>query len=472
MRARRPLVAGAATLVVAQVAVVVLRPRTRLPPAQPGLARPIDPGSYFTPDQLDRARRFRRPQAALGLATLAVEGGLLLALARGRGWAPWRRAGEPEARSSAADGLSDAVPDGPPSSAAPTPTPWLERHPLLAGAAAGATVTVAIGLAPLPLAALGRRRALRAGLATGSWGLWAADVGRSTALSAAGGGLLGGGTAALVRRWPRRWWLPGAGLGLGASAALTFVAPILIEPLFGRTTPLQDPRLVADVQELARRAGVRVEKVLVSDASRRTTAVNAHVSGVGRSRRVVFWDTLLQQFSGREARVVVAHELSHVVHRDIPRGLALLAIVIGPATHATAVLAEALTRPGAGHPDGRGGALPVSVPAVFLASSLVGTLLASASGQLSRAIERRADDDALRWSRDPAAMVEFQQKIVVSNLGDPDPRGPARLMQLLLGTHPTTIDRIAAAVRFATEAGIPLPSPRPPVLGPGDGGAR
>ncbi len=458
MRAQRPLAAGAATLVVAQAAVVALRPRTRFPLARTASARPIDPGSYFTPDQLDRARRFRRPQAALGWASTAVEAGLLLALARRRRWAPW-----------GADQPPAATDDPEPEPAGPPPG-WFERHPLAAGAAAGAVTVAAVGLAPLPLAALARRRALRAGLATGSWGLWAADAGRSTALSGVAGAVLGAGTVGLVRRWPQRWWLPGAGLGLGASAALTFAAPLLIEPLFTRTVPA-DPALTADVRALARRAGVHVDRVLVSDASRRTTAVNAHVSGLGRSRRVVFWDTLLERFSAREARVVVAHELSHVVHRDIPRGLAFLAIVVGPATRATAVLAEALTRPGAGHPDGRGGTLPVTVPGVLLAGGAVGALLASASGQLSRAIERRADADALRWSGDPAAMVEFQQKIVVANLGDPDPRGLARLSQLLLGTHPTTIERIAAAVGHAAEAGIALPAPRPPRLAAGEGPA-
>ncbi len=97
----------------------------------------------------------------------------------------------------------------------------------------------------------------------------------------------------LARAWPSWWPLPAAaGLAL-AVLALTFVAPVVLEPLFNRFRPLEDERLAGALRALADRAGVPVRDVLVADASRRTTRANAYVSGLGPTRRVVVWDTLL-----------------------------------------------------------------------------------------------------------------------------------------------------------------------------------
>jgi STE24 endopeptidase len=456
VRAQRPLVAAVATVAAARIATTALRPRSPVPTpprgARPGAGRgAIEAESYFTADQLHRVRRYRRPQALLGAGETALQLAVLWRLARRRPAAP---------ATTVAPGEDAAPPVRAPSVA--------ERHPVLAGALAGATTLLATGAAPLPLAALARHRAVRAGLATGTWRLWASDLARAAALEAAAGAALGAGTVALVRRDPTGWWRPAAGVGVGASAALTFAAPLLIEPLFSRSRPVEDEELVADLRAIAGRAGVRLRAVLVSDASRRTTAVNAYVSGFGRSRRVVFWDTLLEGFGARETRMVVAHELSHVVHRDVPRSLVFLALVAAPAAAATAALAELLTPDGAGAP-GRtrsGDPLPVSVPAVLLAGAAAGLLPATEMARLSRAIERRADAEALGWTGDPGALIGFFQRIAVTNVGDPDPRGAGRLLHDLLGTHPTVLERIGAAVAHAETHGIALPPAAPVVALP------
>src|SRR5206468_476323 len=128
------------------------------------------------------------------------------------------------------------------------------------------------------------------------------------------------------RRAPRAWWLPGAGVVVAATGAVVFASPVLLDPLFNRFRPLPEGPLRRDVLDLADRAGVRVGEVYVVDASRRTTAANAYVTGLGPTKRVVLFDTLLGAHAGEaggsdftpdETRLVVAHELAHVHFRDV-----------------------------------------------------------------------------------------------------------------------------------------------------------
>ena len=136
------------------------------------------------------------------------------------------------------------------------------------------------------------------------------------------------------------------------------------------------------------------------DASRRTTAANAYVTGLGRTKRVVLYDTLLKDFTPAETRLVVAHELGHVRHRDVPHGLLWAALVAPFGTLAVARAGERLTRPGT-----------TSVPAVSLALALFAPAVTTIANQLSRAIERRADAFALDLTGEPDAMVGFERRI-------------------------------------------------------------
>ena len=212
----------------------------------------------------------------------------------------------------------------------------------------------------------------------------------------------------------------------------------MLDPLFNDFERLPRGELRADVLELARKAGVDVGEVYEMDASRRTTAANAYVTGFGRTKRVVLYDTLIEDFEPAETRLVVAHELGHVHHHDVRNGLIWLAIVAPFGVWAAALLAERLAPPG--------GALgPRAVPAVALSLALVAPVVTIVSNQLSRDVERRADAFSLELTRDPATFVAFQRRITVKNVSDPDP--PA-VVRFLLGTHPSTIERIGMAEAF------------------------
>jgi STE24 endopeptidase len=291
------------------------------------------------------------------------------------------------------------------------------------------------------VSAISRQRAIDVGLVTRSWPGWAGDVLQSTAIDAL---LVGAGGALLVfgmRRFGRHWWAPGAALVVGFGVAITLLSPIVLDPLFNRFTPLPRGELRADVLALAERAGVDVGEVYSMDASKRTTAANAYVAGLGHTKRVVLYDNLIDDFSPAEVRLVVAHELGHQHYGDVTRGLLYLAIVAPLGMFAVARLGERMAPR-----DSFGTA--AAVPAVVLAISLMLPVITVISNQLSREVEARADRFSMELTREPDALIAFQRRIAVQNVSDPDP--PA-WTTFLLGTHPTTVQRIGQALAVRSE---------------------
>jgi len=398
-RTLRLPVALVAAVVVAEVAVVLLRPRDNGP--EPVV---VDARAYFSPAQVEKGQDFRQGQLALYGARLLIEGGLLVLLVR----RPPRRLRRDF------------------------------RRPVLAGAAAAAALSLVLGLAPLPIRAIARERAKDVGLVTQSWTGWLGDVAKGeaigTAIACAGGALLLLG----MRRFGPRWWAPGAVVVVAFGIAFTYAGPVVLDPVFNRFTPLPAGRARTDVLDLARRAGLRVGEVYEVDASRRTTAANAYVSGLGRTKRVVIYDNLLRDFTPAETRLVVAHELGHVRYHDVPHGLLYLAIVAPFGMLAVALLADRLAPR-----DGQ--RTPAALPAVALAIALVSPAITVVSNQLSRAVERRADAYSLQLTSEPRSLIDFQRRIAVKNVSDVDP--PA-WVTFLLGTHPPTLERIGAAEAF------------------------
>jgi STE24 endopeptidase len=222
------------------------------------------------------------------------------------------------------------------------------------------------------------------------------------------------------------------------------VAPLLLEPVFNRFTPLPEGELRTALLDLARRDGVAVRDVLVADASRRTTALNAYVSGFGATRRVVVFDTLLERAEPREVELVVAHELGHVRHRDVARGTALgaLGAAAGTLLLAAAASWDPLLR--------AAGADRVQDPGSVFLLAVLAALLAAVAGPAGRAVSRRvearADRHALDLTGDPEAFVAMQRRLSVANVADVD---PPRLLHALYGTHPSAVQRVAAARQWA-----------------------
>ncbi|WP_316524571.1 M48 family metalloprotease [Kitasatospora brasiliensis] len=310
-----------------------------------------------------------------------------------------------------------------------------------AGVTAGATALVLLGQAlRLPFAAGARTVRARYGLVTQGWAGWALDAVRGLALTLVLLLPLALGLFALTAWSPQRWWLPAAGAAALLTAALSFLHPLLIEPVFNRFTPMPPGEQRTALLALAERDGVRVRDVLVADASRRTTALNAYVSGFGATRRIVAYDTLLTTAEPREVELVVAHELGHVRHRDVPVGTALGAV---GAALAVAVLGLLSTwRPLLDAAGATDPADPRALPLLAALAALLGALSGPLQCAVSRRIEARADRHALELTGDAEQFVAMQRRLAVANVSDVD---PPRVLELLFATHPSATRRIAAA---------------------------
>jgi STE24 endopeptidase len=215
---------------------------------------------------------------------------------------------------------------------------------------------------------------------------------------------------------------------------------VVLEPAFNSFQSLPASQLRTDLLELAEESGTPVEDVLVADASRRTTSLNAYVSGFGSTRRVVLYDTLLADVPDDEIESVVAHELGHVATDDVLTGTLIGALGAAAAVALLGWLlswAPLLRRTGA---DSAGD--PRVVPLVlFLAA--VGSLVATpVQNLMSRHVEERADLHALDLTGDAQAFVAMQQRLTETNVSDPSP--PAA-WQWFFGSHPTAAQRVAMA---------------------------
>ncbi|HEU0024167.1 MAG TPA: M48 family metalloprotease, partial [Thermoleophilaceae bacterium] len=271
------------------------------------------------------------------------------------------------------------------------------------------------------------------------------DVAKFGAVEAAFAAAGGAVAIALVRRFRRNWWLPGSAVVVAFGVVTIWLFPVVIDPIFNRFDPLPRGPLRADVLELAERAKVDVGEVYRVDASRRTTGANAYVNGLGHTKRVVLYDNLIEDFPRDQVLQVVAHELGHQRHGDLLRGLAWFALVAPAGTYLVQRLAERLgRREGLDDPRVRPG--PAALPAIALAAALVSLALGGASNVLSRQVEARADGFSLELTRNPAAHIALERRLAVHNISDPD---PPRLLHLLFGTHPTTLERIGIGESWA-----------------------
>lgn len=369
------------------------------------------PGEYFTAAELARADDFAayvRPRADLSLA-LGVGITVLLGLTpTGRRWLARLVGG----------------------------TRWWLAVPL-----AVLSLQVAVRLAQLPLAWQLRGRRLAEGLTRQPTDEWLVDVGLSLLVSWVATTVLVLLVVGGARRWPRRWYLPVGGTVVAAVYALSFAYPLLVEPLFNDFTPLEDQQLRSELSALAQREGVDVGEVLVSDASRRTTTLNAYVSGLGESKRLVLYDTLLADAPPEEVKAVVAHEVAHAAQHDVLVGTTLAA---GATLVGVCALSLVLDRS-----PGRARS-PVVTWQVMALVALVSVLSAPVQNGISRAVEARADAVALEALGDSDGVVQLNLRLARRALADPV---PPRWRHLWWGSHPTVLERISFAERSEVDDG-------------------
>ncbi len=397
-------VTAVAAVVVAEAAAWLLRPRDIEQPVH------VDENTYFSHEELTKARDYASGQRLILVCSLVAEGAVLILLATGR----------PAVARRALERLGD--------------------RPVLGGAAAAAGLSVAIAVTTIPFGVWAHERSVDVGLSTQSIGGWLSDWGKGAAIGAILAGGVGTFALWLMRRFGSRWWIPGSVAVVIGAAILTWLAPVVIAPLFNKFDELPPGQARSDVLELAKQAGVDVGHVYEVDASKRTTAINAYVNGLGSSKQVVLYDTLVHDLNQGERRAVVAHELGHVHGNDIRRGLLFVAIVTPLSLIFVSVMAGSIARREGSEPG-----KPAYLPAFALAIAATSFVIGIAGNQLSRSVEARADTFSLQLTDDPRGMIELQQQLADRNLADPDPPGA---FTFLFGTHPPAVDRIGAAVAW------------------------
>jgi len=230
------------------------------------------------------------------------------------------------------------------------------------------------------------------------------------------------GFARLLREY---WWLAGAPAFIGLALLFAFVNPYLLS-----TDRLQSPQLRAAASRLERIEHVRHVPIVVESVDDITSLPNAEATGLGPSRRVVLWDTLVDRFTPREVTVVIAHELGHLQHNHIWKDIGWYALFAFPGTF----LIARLTRRRGGMGE------PLAVPLSLLLLVGLGLLAQPLQNAVSRHMEAEADWSALQATRDPAGAVALFRRFVPTTLSEPN---ASTFDYVLLENHPTIMQRLA-----------------------------
>ncbi|MGI9017794.1 MAG: M48 family metalloprotease [Euzebya sp.] len=301
----------------------------------------------------------------------------------------------------------------------------------------GVGVWIAADLVRLPLGIWGWNHAVQYGLSTQDFGGWLGDWALQTVPYWIGVWIAVAAAVWIRHRWPRDW-VAIAGLIAGViGVVLVVLSPLVFEPLLFDFTPLPQGRLRTGIQELVDAAdNGRDAEILVADASRRTTASNAYVSGIGGTRRIVLYDTLIRDAPQAQILTIVAHELGHDQHHDVERTAVQL---VGVAVLLAATVNLIVGRPSA---DDR----RLADSATVAKGVAVVMLLLVATGPIvqwsSRRAESAADAASLELTGAPQDYRAMMIGLAMRNLSDPDP--PAWIIDLFF-SHPPVTSRIARA---------------------------
>ena len=276
--------------------------------------------------------------------------------------------------------------------------------------------------------------------------VWLADRAKVSAVSLALGLVVVMIVYWLLDNFPDIWWLWAGVLLFLLSLLLTRLTPTLLISLFFKLEPLGDAELQKKLTELAERARTKVCGVFTMNLSSKSTTANAMLAGLGQSRRIILSDTLLQKYSSDEIEVVLAHELGHHVHRDIPRMIAIQAVIGLLGFYlADMVLIASLAPLGLSSPADAAG-----LPLLFLFLAVFNLLLSLLTNAYSRYVEKQADVAALELSGNPQAFITAMTRLADQNLTEYQ---PSRWVELLFYDHPPYNKRVDLANRYSKESG-------------------
>ncbi|HRV92726.1 MAG TPA: M48 family metallopeptidase [Anaerolineae bacterium] len=274
-----------------------------------------------------------------------------------------------------------------------------------------------------------------------SFGSWLFDQFKGAAVSGVLGLIILEIIYALMGLAPQTWWLWAGGVMLLFTVLLSSLAPVLLFPLFYKYKPLDNEALVTRLTDLAERTGTQVQGVYAFDMSSKTVAANAAVMGLGRTRRIVLGDTLVEKFTIDEIETVMAHELGHHVHHDLTLGIIVQSVL----TLAGLWLADVIIRWGVAAFGYYGLTDPATLPLFIVAFTIFGLVTMPLGNLWSRWREVKADAYALETTGNPAAFISAMTRLANQNLAEAEP--PA-WVEFLLHSHPSISKRVAMAESF------------------------
>ncbi len=451
---------------------VILFILTMLPPSQTEQA---NAARYFSQDEIEKGIRFAAQRRLFFWASTAVQL-LFLGFVVFTGFAR-----------KLADACSRRLPGPRPQESGAARPALIHRllatlHWLATVLLVGGFCFVAVELLLLPVR-FGRLENSRAwGMTDRSVASWLEDYGKSLAVAAVIGAIVLAGLYLLIRWLPRAWWAVGATASIALALFYAFIMPQAISPLFNTFTPLRDRDLLQRIQALAERAGVPVQNVLVMDASRQGRHTNAYFAGLGSTRQIVLYDTLLRPLHtlppnsvaavlglltraaspGPEALVgpveagalvvghrrevvaeiesILAHEIGHWRHDHIVKGILLAGLGAFVGLYLVArILRWAVNRAPFAL---RSPFDPAGVPLILLLS-VVGTwIVMPVENLVSRHFERQADESSLELANHPRAFIASEKRLVRDNISNV---APTPFSVWLFATHPPAIERIQMA---------------------------
>lgn len=247
------------------------------------------------------------------------------------------------------------------------------------------------------------------------------------------------------------WWLPFAIIMFFISVVLSQIFPILIFPIFYKITPIEDENLKDRITRLAKNANLKVENVYKFNMSKNTKKANAAFTGLGKTKRIILGDTLLENYSVEEIETVIAHELGHYKKKHIIKN-----ILIGTISSFLTLFIIALLYQKSLSWFGFTEITQIAaLPLLALWSMLIGIIQTPLGNILSRKFEYEADEYAIFETKNSNAFKKTLEKLTEQNLGDKEPHP---FVEWFFYSHPSIKNRINAIDNYAEEHNLNLSS--------------
>ena len=284
----------------------------------------------------------------------------------------------------------------------------------------------------------------RYGLSHQKFSAWISDRAKASAL-----GFLLGLVVVILVYWlldlfPDVWWLWAGIFLLLLSLLLTRLTPTLLLPIFFKLEPLGDIKLKKRLMKLVKRAQAQVVGVFTMDLSSKGTTANAMLAGLGRTRSIILTDTLLQKYTSDEIEVILAHELGHHLHKDIPKLIAVQATMILLGLYLSNLVLRASLSP-----FGFIGIADVAAfPLLLMSVAAFGLIMTPLTNAYSRYVEASADEAAIELTANPQAFVMAMTRLTNQNLSVAN---PSRWEELLFYDHPPYTKRVSLANSYSSK---------------------